>query len=186
MAEIRRVNRKVALLRASSQFMQEIGFSVATSIRPMNHPPSLPLALVYFLCSCHPAEVVSRSPLCASPPRSGERLKCARSDYRAGVRRKVTVSKLGPLRVPLKISFANKIPRVPNTSAHLSYRIEPRMRQLSHEIETDDRRKETPRKRKRERRHSRVEWHPLIFSKSISTGRATDTGLFSMGKKERI
>lgn len=51
------VNRKGALLQPS-QFMQEIGFSVATSI------PFISPFLLLSICLCHPVEVVSRSPLC--------------------------------------------------------------------------------------------------------------------------
>lgn len=99
--------------------MQEIGFSVATSIRPLNQPPSPSL-------HCPPVHPRLFSVLVSSgrsgftiaivrtPLRSGEKDLNARGRITHWVRaQKVTVSKLGPLRVPLEISFANKIPRVP-------------------------------------------------------------------------
>lgn len=67
-------------------------------------PPSpSPSPFIFRVCSCHPAEVVSRTPLCAqSTFLSG--LNTSRPDYRT----ESNSFKIGG-REPLEISFANKI-----------------------------------------------------------------------------
>lgn len=148
-------------LHAPSQFMQEIGSPVATSILLSSSPrpvPCLPLVLVYFLC----ARVIRqkwfrRPPLCRvlSPGedegRGGQGRERSLKRVAAGLPAspsplppphhpsssgKVTVPEIGArCGAPSEISFANKIP-LASVSAYL-IALEPTLArgQVSHEIE---------------------------------------------------
>lgn len=115
-AEIRRVvNRKRVPPLQPSQFMQEIGFSVVTPISL----PFLPLPSPFFslspfifrVCSCHPAEVVSRTPLCAqSTFLSG--LNTSRPDYRTESNSFEIGGRGAPLKSRLQIRFRVSMPTV--------------------------------------------------------------------------
>lgn len=115
-AEIRRVvNRKRVPPLQPSQFMQEIGFSVVTPILlPFLPLPSLfllpPPAFIFRVCSCHPAEVVSRTPLCArSTFLSG--LNTSRPDYRTESN-SFKIRGEDPLKSRLQIRFRASVPTV--------------------------------------------------------------------------